>query len=446
MEEKHNSNLDNIKIASFMKKEGYYIDLRNVNLKKEKFPEQKTKINWEKLKEKAKHFVVAVSIVAGIVVAGKLVTNFWEYQDEKIRSQFSQEVVHIETATPTPTKVDYEKKYLEEQQKELENAQNNIEKNYYDSNSLMEQVSESKEVYSSSSSTKVTKRTVMPPSYDYNIDNAGIDIPTNNYDNSVIQPGSNYSECEKCLTSDLESKFKISGEKYGNDPNVLAALGMQETNLGRDLSNSYAIGIMQIEKVLLNEIVKTYNYKTNEFENKRIIGDNISNTTNNIDIGSAILQSRSSKYDNYLVALQSYNYGPEVMEIVLSLAEKSTGKSRTELTFDEIYPSIEYVHFHPKETISKNWKFKTYGDKDYAKKVVSYLKTNLTYNKVTLDGKTIYLYVYDASTGSKIKEYIQDGDILVDPKTNYKYTEEEVLSAINNISNIMEENKSKKTI
>ena len=158
-----------------------------------------------------------------------------------------------------------------------------------------------------------------------------------------------------------------------------------------------------------------------------------------------MLQSRSSKYDNYLIAIQSYNYGPEVMEIVLSLAEKSTGKSRTELTFDEIYPSIEYVHYHPQETISKNWEFKTYGDKDYAKKVVSYLKNNLTYNKVTLDGNTISLYVYDASTGSKIKTYIQDGDSLIDPETNQRYTEAEVINAINNVSNIMEENKSKKT-
>jgi len=220
---------------------------------------------------------------------------------------------------------------------------------------------------------------------------------------------------------------------------------MQETTLGKDLSNSYAIGIMQIEKVLLNETVKAYNYQSKEFENKKIIGDNISNTTNNINIGAALLQARSSKYDNYLIAIQSYNYGPEVMEIVLSLAEKSTGKSRTELTFDEIYPSIEYVYLNPQKTVSKNWKFKTYGDKDYAKKVVSYLKTNLTYNKVTLDGNTINLYVYDASTGNKIKTYIQDGDLFLDKDTNQRYTEDEIISAINNISNIIDENKSKKT-
>lgn len=442
MEEKR-QDLKNIEIADFMKREGYYANLgnllKNSRLSKKQLPEQKTKINWKNLKEKLITYSIVVTVGAGLIVGS---IKFWKYQDEKIRSQEPQEVIHIDTSTPTPTPVDYEKIYLEEQQKELEKAQEDIIKNYYEGDDLIEKVGTTKEVYSAPSLTK-TKINVNVSEYDRT--NAGISIPNNNYENSIIQPGSNYSECEKYLTTDLENKFKEAGNIYGDDPNLLTAIGMQETTLGKDLSNSYAIGIMQIEKVLLNETVKAYNYQTKEFENKKIIGDNISNTTNNINIGAAMLQARSSKYDNYLIAIQSYNYGPEVMEIVLSLAEKSTGKSRTELTFDEIYPSIEYVHLNPQKTISKNWKFKTYGDKDYAKKVVSYLKTNLTYNKVTLDGNTINLYVYDASTGNKIKTYIQDGDLLVDKDTNQRYTENEIINAINNISNIIDENKSKKT-
>ena len=423
MDINNNSNLDELQIADFMKEEGYYLDLRNVKLSKEKIPEQKTKINWKKIKEKVEKIAIIAGVAVVIAVGVKHVKERVEREAEAYRRSQPQEVIHIDTSTPTPKPTSFEDIYIEQQQKELEKAQNDIEKNYFEDDELMSRVS-TPELYNAPKISTKSEEISASANRGAKSQNAGITISTSDYGNSIIQPCVNYSTCQKYLTNELESKFKSAADTYGSDPNLLIALAMQETTLGKDLSNPHAIGIMQIEKVLINEIIKAYNYKTGEFESKKIVSDNISSTNGSINMGAAIFQKRSSKYDNYLFAIQSYNYGPEAMEVVLKLAEKGTNKSREDLTFDEVYPYIEYVHYHPQEALSPNWQYKTYGDKDYAKKVVGYLKNNITYNKVTLDGETISLYIYDAATGSKIKSYIQDGNLYVDPATNQRYTKE----------------------
>lgn len=172
------------------------------------------------------------------------------------------------------------------------------------------------------------------------------------------------------------SLFEAAGEQYGVDPNLLAAICMQESS-GRNLSyrddgSEYpAWGIMQIEKS--NE--KAYA----EFGLKRegiawTLQDRL-DTSKAVPFAAHLISNMLIKYDcDYLKTIQAYNFGETVLNRIIEakgadwLSERQNAKS--------------YV---------TNWNYDTYGDAQYIEHVLRYYHNDIPYvgAKVRVNGKLI---------------------------------------------------------
>lgn len=103
---------------------------------------------------------------------------------------------------------------------------------------------------------------------------------------------------------------KISNA-YGIDPKIMLGIATQETGGEKMYFDSYAKGLMQIEKsVWNNETLKAFNYNTNTYENIKVDGNKLLDTEYNIRVACMIFQNclRESNF-NLPIAIQRYNYG-----------------------------------------------------------------------------------------------------------------------------------------
>ncbi len=98
----------------------------------------------------------------------------------------------------------------------------------------------------------------------------------------------------------------IYEEKYDVDENLIFALIKSESNFNpKAVSNSKAIGLMQLMEETAKEVAKKNNIELNEKSAKEELFD----VYKNIEIGTCYLSILMDRYKNKEVALAAYNAG-----------------------------------------------------------------------------------------------------------------------------------------
>ena len=189
----------------------------------------------------------------------------------------------------------------------------------------------------------------------------GIDIGTSQLNNAV----KSYS-----------SLFQSAGDQYGVDPNLLAAICMQESS-GRNLSyredgSEYpAWGIMQIEYTLESEFAKFGEETTGE---KWTLEDRL-DESKAIPFAAYLISGYLIRYDcDYMKMIQSYNFGQTVLDRII--------KEKGDDWLSERANAAAYA---------TNWPYETYGDALYIEHVLRYYHNDIPYigAKVRLDGSLL---------------------------------------------------------
>ncbi|MDO5398866.1 MAG: stalk domain-containing protein [bacterium] len=170
--------------------------------------------------------------------------------------------------------------------------------------------------------------------------------------------------------------FEMSGEQYGVDPNLLAAICMQESS-GRNLSfrddgTEYpAWGIMQIEYTLENAFADFGEQTTGV---RWTLEDRL-DPAKAVPFAAWLISESLYKYDcDYMKTIQAYNFGDYILDKII--------EAKGDKWLDERKNAVSYV---------MNWEYKSYGDAEYIEHVMRYYHNNLSYRsaKVRLNGKLV---------------------------------------------------------
>lgn len=158
--------------------------------------------------------------------------------------------------------------------------------------------------------------------------------------------------------------FKSAGDRYGVDPNLLAAICMQESS-GRNLSvrddgTEYpAWGIMQIEYTNEKSFAQ-FGLKTTGEE--WTLADRL-DPEKAVPYAAHLISHSLIKYDcDYMKMIQAYNFGETVLNRIIEakgddwLSERANAKN--------------YV---------TNWSYPTYGDAQYIEHVLRYYHKDIDY-------------------------------------------------------------------
>ena len=189
----------------------------------------------------------------------------------------------------------------------------------------------------------------------------GIEIGTQPLSKNVLQ----YSDI-----------FVRAGDQYGVDPNLLAAICMQESS-GRNLSyredgSSYpAWGIMQIEYTLEDAFAE-FGLRTTGAE--WTLEDRL-NPEKSIMFAAYLISDSLIKYDcDYLKMIQAYNFGQTVLNRII--------EANSDQWLNEVGNAVSYV---------SNWPYNTYGDPLYIQHILRYYHNDLPYRgaKVRINGNLI---------------------------------------------------------
>ena len=163
--------------------------------------------------------------------------------------------------------------------------------------------------------------------------------------------------------------FQTAGDQYGVDPNLLAAVCMQESS-GRNLSyrddgTSYpAWGIMQIEYTLEKSFAK-FGYDTTGVE--WTLEDRL-DPEKSINFAAHLISGFLIKYDcDYLKMLSAYNFGETVLDRILA--------AKGDDWFSERANAVNYV---------TGWPYKSYGDSQYVEHVLRYYHNYMPYSGVKI--------------------------------------------------------------
>lgn len=170
--------------------------------------------------------------------------------------------------------------------------------------------------------------------------------------------------------------FRQAGDQYGIDPNILAAVCMQESSginysYREDGTEYPAWGIMQIEY--------THEKSFAEFGLKRegvawTLQDRL-DPSKAIPYAAYLLSESLYKYNyDYAKMIQAYNFG----DIVLSRIINAAGEN----WLNERKNAVLYAD---------NWSYKSYGDAEYIEHVLRYYHNNIPYSgaKVEINGKLV---------------------------------------------------------
>lgn len=207
-----------------------------------------------------------------------------------------------------------------------------------------------------------------------------------NFAGIPLATGFNEYYCKKaleCFNSDIWTFSNKHGNDFGVDPYLPYALFYGESNFehektlpGGSSYNGSAVGIGQHENPNGTNSVTAFNYNTNQYETEIITMENACDLEKNIKMTVMILQNKLKKYNNNIyVAIQSYNYGDWAMNVILEqYAQENNMSVEDVLNNHEDIGWLKYVeHFHnnPQQYLP-NWKYKTYGDPNYVKKIMGY--------------------------------------------------------------------------
>lgn len=157
--------------------------------------------------------------------------------------------------------------------------------------------------------------------------------------------------------TDYSEIFAEAGRQYGIDPNILAAICMQESaginySYREDGSAYPAWGIMQIEY--------THEKSFAEFGRKRTgeawtLSDRL-DPEKAVPYAAYLLSESLHRYDgDYVKMIQAYNFGDVVLDRIIAAAGSGWLNERAN--------AAKYAD---------NWKYNRYGDALYAERVLSY--------------------------------------------------------------------------
>lgn len=171
--------------------------------------------------------------------------------------------------------------------------------------------------------------------------------------------------------------FKQSGDQYGVDPNLLAAICMQESagvnySYREDGSEYPAWGIMQIEYTLEKAFADFGLDTTGE---AWTLEDRL-DPEKSIPFAAYLISKSLIRYDcDYAKMVQSYNFGQTVLDRIIAATEGDEW-------LDERKNAVSYV---------ADWPYPSYGDAEYIEHVLRYYHNDIDYigAKVRVDGKLI---------------------------------------------------------
>lgn len=171
--------------------------------------------------------------------------------------------------------------------------------------------------------------------------------------------------------------FKKAGDQYGVDPNLLAAICMQESSginySYRDDGSEYpAWGIMQIEYTLEKAFA---NFGLDTTGEEWTLQDRL-DPEKSIPFAAYLISQSLIRYDcDYAKMIQAYNFGQTVLDRIIDANEGDTW-------LDERKNAVNYV---------TDWPYPSYGDGEYIEHVLRYYHNDIDYigAKVRVDGKLI---------------------------------------------------------
>lgn len=170
--------------------------------------------------------------------------------------------------------------------------------------------------------------------------------------------------------------FKKAGDQYGVDPNLLAAICMQESS-GRNLSyrddgSEYpAWGIMQIEYTLEKAFAQFGLDTTGE---AWTLEDRL-DPEKAVPFAAYLISQSLIRYDcDYMKMIQAYNFGQTVLDRIIDAVGDDWQS--------ELVNAASYAD---------NWNYPTYGDAEYISHVLRYYHNDIDYvgAKVRLNGKLL---------------------------------------------------------
>lgn len=171
--------------------------------------------------------------------------------------------------------------------------------------------------------------------------------------------------------------FKKAGDQYGVDPNLLAAICMQESSginwsYREDGTEYPAWGIMQIEYTL-EKAFAAFGLDTTGVE--WTLQDRL-DPEKSIPFAAHLISQSLIKYDcDYAKMIQSYNFGQTVLDRILAATEGDAW-------LEERKNAAKYA---------TNWQYETYGDAQYIEHVLRYYHNDIDYigAKVRLNDKLV---------------------------------------------------------
>ena len=294
-----------------------------------------------------------------------------------------------------------------------------------------EEIKPEEEIKDTKNEEELVSKTLEPNRSDsVELENPYLDF--SDYSELIGDVGKNSQEYQDRLTSDLEGCFNDACSKRGIDSEILIAMGKQENGLLAKSTGS-AAGMLQIEGVNKYNKYNAYNYIENENEYVDFAKMNLNGVDDNINGAAVMLQELIERYPNNIkIAIHAYNYGYPIIDRAIKNAIERTGKTKDQITYDDIKKYLEDVHNNPGKYMA-NWKNSTYGDGKYSTRVMSRVRKRLVYATIKQENNKL-LIIYDMSSGEAIKKYTSNGlksNVYYD-KENHKYLKlDDIINSIN---------------
>lgn len=219
------------------------------------------------------------------------------------------------------------------------------------------------------------------------------------------------------INSDDGNYFLEVANDFGIDPYIFLSLMIKESSLDHEATipggknyNGFGVGICQLETPN-GQQVNAFNYSTGTKETIYETMENALDKKTNIKIGIMRYQNVLEKYQgNENLALQSYNYGQGLMDLIITVYANEIGSSYEQVVADfEDTGWLKYVrlvHANPVQfvnsldqsqysafnnimTFLQNWPYGTYGDDNYLNGVKGYYVG--VYGQSIVDGEVVQI-------------------------------------------------------